>query len=231
MISSKTTWIILSSCLVFVGCSKSPHTYTIKGKIPDGDMQGKMLYICDALSGERLDSTRVNYNEFVFTGGFEKSEYGTLEVGENYFIDFIIEPGVVELDLKNRIVSGGKLNIAQQEFHTTLSKFAMKAEKRYYEIQAQLANQISADELQSRMEEVYLLEVLPENKDLYIAYFKANTDNILGVEAISRLASICSPQELDELIVSMDKKYLSHPILQKLITEKKEHQKTALINL
>lgn len=96
------------------GCSNAPKaTYTIEGKVTLPALDGRTVYIQDALVGNiRYDSAVVTHGIFRFDGTQSEPVIREFFIQENdsdlfpVTLPFVLEPGRIEADLGERVYVG-----------------------------------------------------------------------------------------------------------------------------
>lgn len=113
-------------------CSNAPqNTYTLEGKITNSKLEGRTVYMIDALNGEtRYDSAKVTNGVFQFTGKQDEAVVRELLVQENdsdmfpVTLPFVLENGLIKAELGDRVyVSNTELNKEMMDFLMEKDKF------------------------------------------------------------------------------------------------------------
>ena len=107
---------LLAGVLALASCIQTPkvssNSYTVEGIVTDSTDNGKTIYIVNYDDNERIDTTVVQNNRFVFTGIVDTAVICRIDIDRQKFGNFILEPGKITLNLKDRKIpaSGTALN-------------------------------------------------------------------------------------------------------------------------
>ena len=119
------------AALFLAGCSQTPKGYVIEGKVTNAKLDGRTVYMLDALDpAVRLDSVKVTDGRFRFEGVQDAPEVRELMVQENdsdrfpVTLPFVLENGRIEVDLGDRVYTGNtKLNDEMMDLLMAFDRF------------------------------------------------------------------------------------------------------------
>ena len=119
------------AALLLAGCNSAPKSYVIEGKVTNPKLDGRTVYMQDALNPAiRLDSVKVTDGKFRFEGVQAVPEVRELMVQENdsdmfpVTLPFVLENGRIEVDLGDRVYTGNtKLNDEMMELLMEFDRF------------------------------------------------------------------------------------------------------------
>lgn len=119
------------AALLLAGCNQAPKGYVIEGKVTNPKLDGRTVYMQDALNPAiRLDSVKVTDGKFRFEGVQAVPEVRELMVQENdsdmfpVTLPFVLENGRIEVDLGDRVYTGNtKLNDEMMDLLMAFDRF------------------------------------------------------------------------------------------------------------
>lgn len=119
------------AALLLAGCTSAPKDYVIEGKVTNPKLDGRTVYMQDALDPAiRLDSVKVTDGRFRFEGVQDVPVVRELMVQENdsdrfpVTLPFVLENGRIEVDLGERVYTGNtKLNDEMMELLMEFDRF------------------------------------------------------------------------------------------------------------
>lgn len=119
------------AALLLAGCNQAPKDYVIEGKVTNPKLDGRTVYMQDALNPAiRLDSVKVTDGKFRFEGVQAVPEVRELMVQENdsdmfpVTLPFVLENGRIEVDLGDRVYTGNtKLNDEMMDLLMAFDRF------------------------------------------------------------------------------------------------------------
>lgn len=119
------------AALLLAGCGQTPKGYVIEGKVTNPKLDGRTVYMLDALDpAVRLDSVKVTDGRFRFEGVQDAPEVRELMVQENdsdrfpVTLPFVLENGRIEVDLGDRVYTGNtKLNDEMMDLLMAFDRF------------------------------------------------------------------------------------------------------------
>lgn len=126
-------FFLSAACAAFLlsGCSSTPKGYVVEGKVTNPKLNGRMVYMQDALDPAiRMDSVKVENGKFRFEGVQAVPEVRELMVQENdsdmfpVTLPFVLENGRIEVDLGDRVYTGNtKLNDEMMDLLMSFDRF------------------------------------------------------------------------------------------------------------
>ena len=126
-------FFLSAACAAFLlsGCSSTSNGYVIEGKVTNPKLNGRMVYMQDALDPAiRMDSVKVEDGKFRFEGVQAVPEVRELMVQENdsdmfpVTLPFVLENGRIEVDLGDRVYTGNtKLNDEMMDLLMSFDRF------------------------------------------------------------------------------------------------------------
>ena len=99
-------------CAMAMSCTR--NAYTIDGIYTADD--GREVFLIDLEKQDTLAVTTVRDNHFLFTGRVKEPVFAYVGQGKER-VRFILEPGIVKVDIDNRTESGTPIVDAYNEFH------------------------------------------------------------------------------------------------------------------
>ncbi|MCD8183792.1 MAG: DUF4369 domain-containing protein [Bacteroides sp.] len=123
---------VLLLVLLVSGCgSPKEKSYIIEGKITNPSLEGRTVYMQDALTGTtHYDSTIVEHGTFRFTGKQDEPVVRELLIQENdsdmfpVTLPFVLENGKIEVDLGERVyVDNTPLNKEMMDVLMAIDQF------------------------------------------------------------------------------------------------------------
>ena len=213
--------ITILAALILAACTSTPKSYVVEGVVPDASYNGKMVYMRDYDTGERIDSALVTNGKFKFTGSVESPMICSLRL-DQLLAFIILENGKITVDIAVReSANGTPLN---NELSNYLEEF-LTYENELQEKYAELANM--EEELRSK----YWIEQYDQYRkkveQLFTRYFNANNNNVLGAFAMLNASSILSPDTLDLLYAQAGDIVRNFKQLQKTIETNAKARQTA----
>jgi len=185
--------ITILAALILAACTSTPKSYVVEGVVPDASYNGKMVYMRDYDTGERIDSALVTNGKFKFTGSVESPMICSLRL-DQLLAFIILENGKITVDIAVReSANGTPLNNELSKYLKEFLTYENELQEKY----AELANM--EEELRSK----YWIEQYDQYRkkveQLFTRYFSANNNNVLGAFAMLNASSILSPDTLDLL--------------------------------
>lgn len=122
---------VATAAILLVGCNSSTENYIIEGKATNPKLEGRTVYMQDALNPTiRIDSVKVTNGKFKFEGKQAIPVVRELMVQENdsdifpITLPFVLENGRIEVDLGDRVYTGNtKLNDEMMEVLMEFDRF------------------------------------------------------------------------------------------------------------
>ena len=217
--------LLLASC-----GGNAEKNYVITAQLPDSSMDNTTVYLQNIL-GEKLDSTVVLNSQLKFDKPFTSSDLVMVALNRQQAARFVLEPSEIVIDFSNNSVVGGELNKIRAEHNAKREAVIAKIQASYQDLTAKMADENIDDaakqELQKEFSTKLENEFQPQLKELDIAYYNANKNNILAVDALTELGSAASETELEALLVGLDPSVVEHPFVKQLQDQINVTKKTA----
>lgn len=163
---------------VVISCSRG---YVISGNAPD-DSTVVLSY------GDESISAPVENGSFSIKGEVADPLRGEITLmpqnGEDITLDIILENCDIAVDFESKEIAGGPLSAAEKEFDSTCFRFMNEF---HDQVDAVLADQAISDETRWAKRDAIFNAYCVRCDSLYEAFFEANKDNILAVDAIFSL--------------------------------------------
>lgn len=177
------------------GISAVANAQNYKVNVPMGDdADGAMAFLVNFDTGANVDSVMVSDGNAEFAGTVTDPAVVRLIVDGQRMAQFILEPGDIRVDLKNRAVTGGKYNDLNEKFGRDMAHYSQDAR-----------NATSREQYDS----IYNSYISDLRK-----FMEANIDNPLGYQCFLELAYDMNPSELEAFVAA-------HPSLAKYQRVKK----------
>ena len=161
----------------------APSGYRIDGKVTLPTLEGRTVYMLDALDGSiRLDSANVSGGKFSFTGSQAEPVIRELWVQQNdsdkypITLPVVLENGRIEVDLGERVYTGG----------TALNKELMEVLMAIDGFYAQDLSGCSAEELKQALATLVMEQVVK------------NAGTVVGRYVFDRYRDVLSAAQQDE---------------------------------
>ncbi len=169
-------------------CGSKQH-FSVEGSLADDQFNGKTVYLYQ--NGSVVDSAVVADGRFAFSGEASQPWLASLAAaGESVRaqLDFIVEPGKLNLDLLAGTVSGSPLNDSLQAFANVNDYSEFEADMRTYEqiyySTTDARERADAERIYDSLEAIGVGRTFERAKALYLA----NKSNALGAYAMSVMA-------------------------------------------
>jgi thiol-disulfide isomerase/thioredoxin len=168
--------IAIYMCIaILAACSGEKNKYVIKGTVPDGVWNGKIVYMLDYNDDIIIDSATVINKKFVFEGVAGEATAAKL-VLEDLSAEFILENGNIKADLSHPYsIKGTPLN-------DKLSEYLYKSEDLVIKISEKLSNMdasLSASEIEEKQTQI-VDELFVKMDELPVSYLKEHPNDALG---------------------------------------------------
>lgn len=174
---------LLALCIAATGISFGQGTYNISGKytVPNGNK----VFLINLLNKDTLAVTTTGNNTFLFTGKLSEPIYAYVGNGTQR-VHFILEPGMVDVDLDKRTSHGTPLTDSYISFHRRFYAYdALRKDER--KALTDIKETISVSEFNKRWQ--LLDDKYRQLQGLLTdSVVSANTDNLLGAMALDDLA-------------------------------------------
>lgn len=124
--------VLAGAAIALASCGgSSKDAYTIEGKVTNLELEGRTVYLQDAITGKiRYDSATVIHGHFTFTGKQDKPVVRELFVQENdsdifpVTLPIVLENADMEVDLGDRVYVGNtSLNKRMMEVLMAVDRF------------------------------------------------------------------------------------------------------------
>jgi thiol-disulfide isomerase/thioredoxin len=160
---------------MLAACDGGKNKYVVNGIVPDGMLNGETVFMSDYNEGIIVDSAKVINGKFMFEGVADDPKAVKLTL-RNLYADFILEKGVISVDLSDPYsAKGTSLNDKLNEFTTRNAELILEAREKL----ANIDKSVSASERQELqeqiVEELFLkIDKLPES------FLKEHPNDALG---------------------------------------------------
>ncbi|HCC52373.1 MAG TPA: hypothetical protein DEQ30_10220 [Porphyromonadaceae bacterium] len=172
------TFRIIVVCIVAtmcVACNGGKNKYVINGIVPDDMLNGETVFMTDYNEGIIIDSATVTNGKFTFKGNADDAMVIRLTL-RNLYAEFILEKGVISIDLSDPYsVQGTPLNNKLSEYTTRSTNFVLEARDKL----SGMDKSVSAaekQELQSRIVD----ELFRKIDELSVSFLKEHPNDALG---------------------------------------------------
>lgn len=218
---------LLAGLLVFAACSeKAATTYTINGTIPDNSLDGKMIYIYNRNNNNTyVDSTVVTGNTFTFAGKMDTAAYCRIDASHEYYVNFILENGTIQLDLGKPITpSGSPLNNELSRFFAAQDSFSNIIDSKQQEFTKQTENK---DERLQMQKDFYENEWKPGYLAMLDRFFTRNLNNPIGAIAVNYLHGYIPADQMKPKIAQLGEAIRNTPDMQSTVQRLNALEQTA----
>lgn len=197
---SSTILALLTVLAAGMACTdtKQSSAYTVNGTVPDSTANGKMIYLYNRNTNQKMDSTLIADGKFTFTGRMDTATLCLVQAGGNLYTNFILENGKINLDLSApNHPSGTELNAAWTRFMEAQDSLSKAISAKQKEIMEQ---DISNEEKQKLFSDFYNNEWKPVYKDLLDRVYQQNQTNDIGAYALVNLDNYYSDEQMDSVL-------------------------------
>lgn len=203
-----------ASLLLFVACDKQVASYTVSGTFPDSTLNGQTIYILDANADRnKIDSTIVTGNTFVFKGKRDTASYVAVQAGRN-IAQFILENGEIQIDMsKPTQPSGTPLNEAFSQLlqaNDSLRNVLYAAFDKYKETAS------SEEEFAKFRTEYYENQWKKTYADKIKEFYTAHPNDDIGTFSVQMLGMVLNDEEMDALVSGSSEFLRSRGIVKKI---------------
>ncbi len=193
--------------------SNNGTSYTIDGTVADSTLTSTYAYLRILPSEEVIDSTLITNGKFLFSGTIETAQLALI-IADNYYMDFVLEPGNISIELDNPgKVTGAELNNALSDLKEKIEAIKSDAMNKLYSSET--------TESPEDIEEAYFTAM----EDLLSKTFDKNRNNIIGAVAISSWG--LEGKELDSILNLAGPIVIESPWVTPLIEQQEKTRKTA----
>ena len=217
---------LLTGLLLFTACSEKPATtYTINGTIPDNSLDGQMIYIYNRDGKSNIDSTNVTGNTFTFTGKMDTPAYCQITASREYYVNFILENGTINLDLSKPVSpSGSPLNDEFARFFAKQDSMSNLIDSKRQELMKQTEDKEERMKLQK---DFFQQEWKPAYLAILDGFFNKNLNNPIGIRALHYMDGYLSPDQVKAKITQLRAPMRNTPDMQDMIQRFEAIEKTA----
>lgn len=225
----KTNFLLtlLTGLLAFTACTEKPATsYTINGTIPDNSLDGQMIYIYNRDNNNiNIDSTVVTGNSFTFTGKMDTAAYCRIDANHEYYVNFILENGTINLDLSKPITpSGSPLNEELARFFAAQDSLSEQIDAKHQEFMKQTEDKAERIELQKNY---FQKEWKPAYLAMLEGFFTNNLNNPIGAIALNYMDGYLTPNEIKAKLPQLSQVVRNAPNMQELMQRFDAMEQTA----
>lgn len=230
---TKSSIIILFAAISLLGissCKKSQPapSYIVEGAT-DPSMNGKMAYLLDYNTGNRLDSVMVDSNKFVFSGTVDSVRYcvALIEVDgiARERADLILDTGRIVVNLKDQTATGGPLNAALVSYVKERDNMRMEYTNIYKELEGKIKDE---NQRRKEFERIHKNEWYPKYISMFEKNFEANTNNIVGAVILTDMADRYRTGQMDTAFTKLSKDILELKMVQEIVSRNESLKKTAV---
>lgn len=174
-------------------------SYHIAGTA-DSTYNGKTIYLVDYDNKSFKDSTVVENGTFSFTGRKDTAAYCYMHSGNSYAY-FILENGNITINLTdNHYAEGTPLNDSLREFNSKEAELINILRTGQAEIRGN--DKLTKEQQQAQYKEIWD-QHKPRIKGLYMNTLAYNKNNVLAVNAVTKLEHYSEPEEYLQLLDSL----------------------------
>ena len=224
----KLNYLIISiAAITIVACSGKKNAYTISGTVA-GATDSNVVYIQKI--GDRklikMDSTVIKNGTFSFKGTQDSivDRYITCNVnGQNFLIDFFLEPGNIKIDLnkKDDSATGTKNNDIYQEIRMNVATITNKMNSLYNTLGSSTLND---QEKETNKEQIEKLN--DEYTKIYANAVDKNITNPVGVYLFKQTYYENSAEKNDSLLAMIPTNYQNDETIVKIKATVKGQKET-----
>lgn len=197
----KIALLSLGAAAVLVSCG--PKEFTFTGNVADEAANGKMAYLMENGNQTAIDSAVVENGTVTFTRPADASKIYSVNLRVDrmrYAATFIGEAGAITSDMKEGKITGTPLNEKLSAFNQEMEELATKSNTKYENLFKDLnEKKIDKDKFTEEVGKIRE-EYFTSNNNILNKYFNENTQNPVGIMALSQMAENLSLAELDSLI-------------------------------
>lgn len=199
---SSTILALLTVLAAGMACtdSRQSSTYTVDGTVPDSAANGKMIYLYNRNTDQKIDSTLIADSKFTFTGSMDTATLCMVQSGRDLYTTFILENGKIFLDLsKPNHPTGTELNAVWVRYVDTQDSLNRAISTKQQEI---MGKDIDREEKQKLFAEFYDNEWKPVYMELLERTYHQNQTNDVGVMALLNLDGFYTPAQMDSVLAT-----------------------------
>ena len=187
-----------------ISCGPRGNTYFIKGPVTDSLANDPAAKVSLMHSDGTVDDAFIAKGKFTFSGEASNEDLCriALMIGDKpagrgeYSASFIPEKGVIKIDLsKESVVTGGKLNKALTAYNTQIRDIVTDFQAKVAALVDSLGQSGAVDAVMELQD-----ETIDKVDALSKSVFNDNTDNAVGLAALSNFIHDLSSDELDDYL-------------------------------
>lgn len=183
----KKTLFIAAGALFLASCGGTGKDYTVKVTLPDETFDGQTIYIRSSEDESKLDSAVAVKNILSFNKGkIEEPTLAILAVSNELGTLFVLEPGTINVDLNNNVVSGTPLNDSYSKYNAEMIAIYKEVNTLYTQLREKRTED-NQDEIRQEYEAAFENDFNPRINELNLNLLEANKNTILGEVALERL--------------------------------------------
>lgn len=218
---------MLAGLMAMTSCSeKSATTYTIHGTIPDNSLDGQMIYIYNRDNNNvNIDSTVVTGNTFTFNGKMDTAAYCRIDASREYYVNFILENGTINLDLSKPVApSGSPLNDEIARFFASQDSMRNLIDTKHKELMKEIEDK---EKRMQQQKDYFMSEWKPGYLEMLDGYFNRNKNNPIGAIAVNYMDGYLTPEQMKPKIEQLGEAILNTPNMQSTLQRFKAMEQTA----
>lgn len=207
--------LFMLCCLFLVQThAQTPFTYTLKGKLSNSAFNGEEFPIKRYDNSKYIGKVKVTGDTFEFQGTADSAMYCRIDAGTDYG-NFIVEPGVIQVDLITHMFpSGTLLNEGYAEFGKAYERISAKIDSiRQSIIHADIDRETRIKKLNELEFDMKIYEQL--SCEATRPFILKHPNDELGVAVSQAYLSLASPEALDAIYPYLGEWILSRNQIQK----------------
>ena len=201
--------------------------YTLKGTIPTSAFDGQQIPIYRYSNSSYIGKVTIKDNHFEYHGMADSAMYCRMEVGQ-YFGNFIVEEGVVNVDMETRMYpSGTPLNEAYAEFARLDKKVSSIIDSlRQSIIQGKMDRETRIKKLNDLEYDFDIRRGIL--KEVMKPFILKHSNDEAGAAALQSYFAFSTPEMLDDIYPHLGPWILSRAIIQDEIAKINQSRKMAI---
>ena len=190
--------------------------YTLNGKVGQLSAPAKAYLMYSNAAGRQTDSTTITNGAFTFTGTIDVPKSAYLIINKNgsgvrsnniSYINLYLEPGDISVSspdsIDNAKISAGPVNTDNEKLKILLASVNAKMAQLNKDYQAASAEQRKSKEFSDHIEK-RSDSIQAEQKAVYLAFIKANSNSLLSLFSIKNYAgAVPDVNEVEPLFNSL----------------------------
>lgn len=201
-------------------CACSGGEYSVTTILPEKDLDGTMAYLTNYDTGDTIDSAYVKGNSLLFKGEVKEPYMARIMTSKGSRINCIIEKGAIEVNVKERIVKGTKLNEEYNNFSDRVRKLNSEMDDNQ---DASEKGKMSKEDAIAKNKEIY-----KQLSQVYKTVYNENKNNPIGYYTFFEYTYEMNGQQLDSVLKDAPSKYMNGKRLQKWAESVKKKDLTAV---